>query len=135
MRTALLLVMAITLFLAPFARSGGQPTVASMPPVVVKTIPASGDTQVDAGLKEIRVTFSKEMKTREMWSFVKVSDDTFPKTGKPHYLKDKRTIVLPVTLQKGKTYATWINSQKHNAFRDTGNRPAVPYLLVFETKN
>jgi TPR repeat protein len=34
----------------------------------------------------------------------------------------------------GKTYAIWFNSKKFNAFRDTDNNPAIPYLLVFQTK-
>jgi hypothetical protein len=73
------------------------------------------------------------MKTKKMWSFVQVSKDTFPKVGTPKYT-DKRTIVLPVTLQPKKTYVIWINSGKINSFRDVSNNPAVPYLLVFETK-
>lgn len=36
------------------------PTVANMPPVVVSTVPQSGDTNIDPGLTEIRVTFSKD---------------------------------------------------------------------------
>lgn len=111
----------------------GTPSVKSMPPVVVKTVPVSGATAVDPKLKEIKVTFSKDMLTKKMWSFVQVSKDTFPKTGDPKYI-DKRTIVLPVTLQPKKTYVIWINSGKLNAFRDVSNNPAVPYLLVFETK-
>ena len=110
-----------------------QPSVKAMPPVVVKTVPQSGETAVDAKLKEIKVTFSKDMKTKQMWSFVQISKETFPKVGTPKYV-DKRTIVLPVTLQPGKTYVIWINSGKNNSFRDAGNNPAVPYLLVFETK-
>ena len=111
-----------------------KPTVKSMPPVVVMTVPQSGETAVDAGLKEIKVTFSKDMQTKKMWSFVQISKDTFPqKAGEPKYV-DNRTIVLPVKLQPQKTYVVWINSGKFNAFRDVDNHPAVPYLLVFETK-
>jgi len=128
-----LVVLSILALLATPALAG-KPSVKSMPPVVVKTVPVSGDTAVNANLKEIKVTFSKDMKTKQMWSFVKVSKDTFPKVGQPKY-KDKRTIVLPVTLQPKKTYAIWINSSgKHNSFRDANNNPAVPYLLAFETK-
>ena len=110
-------------------------TVKSMPPVVVKTFPQSGETAVDHSIKEIRVTFSKEMKTKEMWSWVIVSEESFPKiTGKVRYLKDNKTCVAPVDLAPGKTYAIWLNSKKYNAFRDTDNNPAIPYLLVFQTK-
>lgn len=111
-----------------------EPSVKSLPPVVVKTVPQSGDTAVNAKLKKIKITFSKDMQTKNMWSFVQVSKDSFPKVGKPKYA-NPRTIVLPVTLQPKKTYAIWINSSgKQNAFRDVDNHPAVPYLLVFETK-
>ena len=110
-------------------------SVATMPPVVVKTIPQSGDTSVSPALKEIRVTFSKEMLTKDMWSWVKVSDDTFPAiSGKVRYLGDGITCVLPVKLEAGRTYVIWINSDRSDHFRDTTNLPAVPYLLVFQTK-
>ena len=110
-------------------------SVKSMPPVVVNTFPQAGETAVDHSIKEIRVTFSKEMMTKEMWSWVIVSEASFPKiTGKVKYLKDNKTCVAPVDLAPGKTYAIWVNSKKFNAFRDTDNNPAIPYLLVFQTK-
>jgi RNA polymerase sigma-70 factor (ECF subfamily) len=110
-------------------------SVATLPPVVVNTVPAAGDTAVDPGLTEICVTFSKEMLTRQMWSWVMLSRETFPEiTGEVRFLPGGRTCVAPVRLEPGKTYAIWLNSEKFNAFRDTGNRPAVPYLLVFETR-
>ena len=49
------------------------------------------------------------------------------------YEKDKRTCVLKVTLESGKTYAIWVNSEKFTNFKDADGRPAVPYLLVFQT--
>jgi len=127
-----LVVMSILAVLSAPALAG-TPSVKTMPPVVVKTVPVSGDAAVDPKLKEIKVTFSKDMQTKKMWSFVKVAEETFPETGEPKYI-DKRTIVLPVTLQPKKTYVIWINMGKYNAFRDTTGNPAVPYLLVFETR-
>ena len=109
-------------------------TVQTMPPVVVDTVPRAGTTDVDPALKEIRVTFSKEMKTDRMWSWVMVSKETFPLiTGKVRFLDDKRTCVAPVKLEPERTYVIWFNSAKHNNFRDSDNNPAVPYLLVFQT--
>jgi hypothetical protein len=62
-------------------------------------------------------------------------EETFPKlAGKPHYDKDRRACVLPVKLEPGKTYALWLNSEKYTNFKDADGNPAVPYLLVFETK-
>ena len=106
-----------------------------MPPVVVQTFPQAGAMSVDPSVNEIRVTFSKEMMTQEMWSWVIVSKESFPHiVGDVGYLNDKRTCVAPVKLQAGKTYAIWFNSAKYNAFRDKNNNPAIPYLLVFQTR-
>ena len=110
--------------------------VEAFPPVVVRTFPTSGDQEVDPSIREIRVTFSKEMMTHEMWSFVYARPAAFPKiAGQIHYLEDKRTCVLPVSLEPGKTYGVWINSEEHTSFRDTYQNPAVPYLLIFKTRN
>lgn len=111
-------------------------TVQTMPPSVVKTVPQAGDMAVDPALKEISVTFSKDMKTNRMWAICQISDETFPGkgAGEIHYLADKRTCVFPVKLQPGKTYVLWFNRGKFNSFRDTAGNPAVPYLLVFQTK-
>lgn len=104
-------------------------------PVVVKTVPEAGSDKVDSQLAEIQVTFSKKM-ADQTWSWVKVSDETFPELkGKPKYLADQRTCVLPVKLKPGKTYALWINREGFENFRDTDGRSAVPYLLVFRTKD
>jgi RNA polymerase sigma-70 factor (ECF subfamily) len=120
---------------APPEADDEKVTVKSLPPVVVKTVPESGDTQVDAAsVKEIRVTFSKEMMDQS-WSWSSVSNDTQVKgTGKPSYDKDKRTCVLPVKLEAGRTYAIWVNSARFANFKDSDGRSSVPYLLVFETK-
>ena len=109
-------------------------SVATMPPVVVSTVPESGSKDVPASTTEIRVTFSKDMADGS-WSWSQVSDATFPKiNGKPRYLADKRTCVLPVKLEPGRTYVSWLNSQKFTDFKDTDGRSAVPYLLIFQTR-
>jgi len=109
-------------------------TLETVPPVVVKSAPEAGASEVDPKLTEIKVTFSKDMQDNS-WSWVMLSNESFPKTdGKPKYVADKRTNVLPVKLEAGKTYAIWVNSEKHGNFKDTDGRSAVPYLLVFKTK-
>lgn len=107
----------------------------SLPPVVVQTVPQSGDSAVDPALTEIRVTFSKPMMTEQMWSWVMLSPETFPEmAGDIRYLEDGRTCAAPVRLDPGRTYAVWINSKDYRSFRDQKNHPAVPYLLVFRTR-
>ncbi len=110
-------------------------SIEALPPVVVKTVPASGSHTVDPSTNEIQVTFSKEMLTQKMWSLVTISRETFPKIdGQMKYLPDKRTFVTPVKLAPGRTYALWINQGRFTGFRDAANHPAVPYLLVFQTR-
>ena len=73
--------------------------------------------------------------TDPMWSVCQMSKETLPKTsGHVHYLKDTRTCVVPVTPEPGKTYVLWINRGRFNSFRDLGNNPSAPYLLVFQTR-
>jgi hypothetical protein len=116
------------------AMSADEVTLESVPPVVAKTVPEAGSKDVDPKTTEIKVTFSKNMEDGT-WSWSTVSKETFPEvTGKPKYLEDKRTCVLPVKLEAGKTYAIWVNSEKFKNFKDTDGRASVPYLLVIETK-
>jgi len=119
------------------AQDAAPVTVETMPPSVVKTVPQSGDTAVDPSLKLVKVTFSKDMMTDRMWAWCMQSPETFPEVDGSgvKYLDDKRTCVLPVTLKPGKTYVIWVNTQQNNAFRDTKDNPAVPYLLVFKTRD
>lgn len=109
-------------------------TVDSMPPVVVKTSPVAGNKFVNPSTKEIKITFSKEMQTKEMWSCVMINKSSFPQiAGKIGFESDKKTCVIPVILEPNKTYSFWLNSQRFNSFRDKTNKPAIPYLLTFQT--
>ena len=110
-------------------------TLNSARPVVIKSVPEAGSASVDPSTTEIRVTFSKEMQPGA-WSWGMMDKETYPGTSEaPKYLDDKRTCVLPVKLQPGKTYAVWINSEKLHNFKDTKGQIAVPYLLVFKTRD
>ena len=109
-------------------------TLENAPPVVVKTSPVAGAANVDARMSEIRVTFSKKMQDGT-WSWSTLTKESFPQVaGDPRYLDDGRTCVLPVKLKPGQTYAIWVNSEKFGNFKDASAQSAVPYLLVFRTK-
>jgi tRNA A-37 threonylcarbamoyl transferase component Bud32 len=126
-------------YMTAAAGAGAQPNASPIsklraaPPVVTATVPASGATNVDPSLDELHVTFSKEMRDAH-WSWTMLSKGSFPSTtSTPRYLADRRTCVLPVQLEPGKTYAIWINSEHHGGFMDNDGTSAVPYLLVFKT--
>lgn len=111
-----------------------RPSAATAPPVVVETFPPSGATDIDSTLTELRVMFSKPMQDGR-WSWTVWNKENFPETtGAPRFLADGKTCVLPVKLKPGKLYATWLNSDSHKDFADPEGRPAVPYLLIFETR-
>lgn len=130
------IAMAATLLaVAALAQVAKEVSVKSMPPSVVKTVPPAGATEVDPALKELTFTFSKEMIDGN-WSVCQISKENFPAsgTGKIHYQSDKRTCVMPVKLQPGRTYVLWLNRGQFQSFKDTDGNSSVPYLLVFETK-
>ncbi len=84
-------------------------SVDTLPPVIVRTEPASGARNVDPGQTEIKVTFSKAMLDNS-WSWCDAWANSSPtKNGEPAYDSNQKTCVLNVTLEPGKTYAYWLN--------------------------
>ena len=103
------------------------------PPVVIKTVPEAGATDVPPGVTEIQVTFSKEMMD-ESWSWCDVWENSSPEgVEKPKYAADRKTCVLKVKLEPNKAYGYWLNTKKYQNFQDPQHHPAVPYLLTFKT--
>jgi hypothetical protein len=71
----------------------------------------------------------------QSWSWATAWQSSTPEgTEKPHYDASHKTCVLKVKLEPNKTYGYWINSQRFHGFQDTQGHPAVPYLLVFQTR-
>ena len=134
MKPVALFLVVLGLGVTGTASGADDVTLESVPPVIVKTVPAAGADDVDPKVTEIKVTFSKDMQDGT-WSWASLSKESFPEAnGKPKYLDDKRTCVLPVKLEAGKTYAVWVNSEQFTNFKDADGRSAVPYLLAFKTK-
>lgn len=112
-----------------------SPELATLAPVVVETFPMSGARDVAPGRTELRVRFSKEMMD-ESWSWSTAWEGSTPESaGQPTYDESHRTCSLTVDLEPGRTYAYWLNSQKFSGFQDTQGQPAVPYLLIFQTRD
>jgi len=128
---SLAIIIAAVCTLAPFSRAQDLESAA---PVVVKTVPEAGSKDVAPGVVEIRVTFSKEM-TDKSWSPSSAWQNSTPAiVGEPKYEADRKTWVIKVKLEPGKTYGYWLNSQKFTNFKDAQGHSAVPYLLTFKTK-
>lgn len=133
-RIGFILLLIIFLVTCIYFHQISDADMEEMPPIVVKTSPESGAKNVDPSISEIRVTFNKEMMDRS-WSWVQIAPENFPKIIEgPQYLEDKRTCVVKIKLEPGKTYIIWLNTQKFQNFKDRAGRPAQPYLLMFETR-
>jgi hypothetical protein len=90
----MLLLSAVLAMGVGVVQAEDQITVESMPPVVFQTVPPAGEINVDPSIKEIRVSFSKEMMTNDMWSWVMISKESFPNlTGKVIYLEEKKPVL------------------------------------------
>jgi hypothetical protein len=128
-------VLAVAVIIGLTPRGVQAQDIDTIAPVVVKTVPEAGSKDVSPGTVEIKVTFSKEMMDQS-WSWSTAWKDSDPEAlEKPKYDSDQRTCVLKVKLEPNKTYGYWINSQNFHGFKDKQGHSAIPYLLVFKTKN
>ena len=108
----------------------------TLPPVVVSTIPAAGTLDVDSHeTKEILVKFSKDMSTDMKIKLSSFAKNFHPKIdGVIKFRDDQRTCVIPVDLKPGKTYVLSLNDGSSTIFQDAAKNVAMPYQLVFKTK-
>jgi RNA polymerase sigma-70 factor (ECF subfamily) len=102
-------------------------------PVVMRSEPITGAELVDPAVTELRVTFDQPM-TDGCWSWVTTPFGKCPEgTGRPRYLDDGRTCVLPVRLEPATSYVVGINYGSHHNFRAAHGGRALPWLLRFTT--
>jgi hypothetical protein len=100
------------------------------PPVVVASVPIAGKRAVDAALGALRFTFDRPMDP----DTVGLSTDprsADPALGAPAW-DGPDTLVVPVSLESGTTYAVWVNADG-DGLRDPSGQPAVTWLLAFST--
>jgi beta-lactamase regulating signal transducer with metallopeptidase domain len=130
-----LLLALLAILLLPMAPAAVQSAPGDAPyPSVIKTAPEVGAKDIDQSLKEITVTFDRDMDKRGMsWTgggpeFPPIDD------SRKAAWKDARTCVLPVKLEPGAFYRVGINSTSHKNFRGADGTPAPPSVIYFTTK-
>jgi beta-lactamase regulating signal transducer with metallopeptidase domain len=131
--------------LEPSRSSGGTPTptrktVAAKSrrnsefPRLIESVPQAGQSDVSPDLKEIRVTFDRDMGKGMSWTG---SPESFYPPGDEN-LKvrwiNARTCVLPVKLEKGKYYRVGINSTGYRNFRSARGVSFPPSVVYFTTE-
>jgi beta-lactamase regulating signal transducer with metallopeptidase domain len=122
-----------------FATKGAPPEVKTrtMAPQVVSFSPSNGEQNVAPDLTEVRVTFNVPMGGGCSWCTVGDDDSDFPKgrEGKQYYwTDDKRTCVLPVTLESGKAYRISVNAAEYKNFQSEAGVPCEPVEYSFKTR-
>lgn len=116
-------------------------TADTTPPTVVSLMPSNAlegadeSKQVDAAsVTKLQVTFSEPMMDHA-WSFAYQDESKFPTlAGDPSYSEDHMTVSLPVSLEPGKDYEIWLNSENYDGFRDEHGNALEPYQWTFSTK-
>lgn len=103
-------------------------------PMIVGLEPKNGATDVDPGLKEIRVTFNVPMGDGFSWTGGGEQFPTTPAGQKPRWEDDHKTCVLPVELKAGWEYHLGLNSPSHKNFQSAGGVPLEPVSYTFKTK-
>jgi beta-lactamase regulating signal transducer with metallopeptidase domain len=109
-----------------------EPAAEAMPAWIVETSPAIGATDVDPELKEITVTFDRDMGGGMSWTGQDYLPPNDP-TRKTHW-RDKRTCVLPVQLKKGEFYRVGINSTNFLNFKSADGQPCPCTAICFATQ-
>jgi beta-lactamase regulating signal transducer with metallopeptidase domain len=119
-----------------FATEGASRGVANRVrvPKVIEMSPENGVTDVDPGVKVIRVTFDVAMDTSSYsWTG---GGPTFPKIPdgqKPRWSRDGKSCILPVQLQPGTKYKLGLNSVSHKNFASKWGVPLEPVRYEFQT--
>lgn len=106
----------------------------SRPPRIVSVYPPIGSSDVDHALRELSVTFDQDMADGFSWTG---GGPFYPESteGQRPYWRDKRTCILPVTLEAGHFYRVGINAApRFMSFRSVHDKPVTPTEMYFTTQ-
>lgn len=118
------------------AESGGEAWEDAGAPVVLESVPAAGDMEVDASLTELTVIFSEPMEVSG-YSWVTELGHSVPSVSGFPFYADETTAVLPVYLEPDTSYAVWVNSPSDSSLRKFANEDGVAaraYRINFHTR-
>jgi hypothetical protein len=103
-------------------------------PAIVSTKPAVGSTDVDPKLREISVTFDRDMNvTSYSWTGGEPFFPPSPPDATSAMWINKRTCVLPVELKRGSFYRVGVNSSSFQNFQSELGVPAETSAIYFTT--
>lgn len=103
------------------------------PPQIVSSVPAADATDVDPATTEVAVTFDRDMASGFSWTGGPPELPPSPAGQKAHW-RDKRTCVLPVKLEAGRSYRVGVNSPSFRNFKSVQGVAVEPTEIRFTTK-
>ncbi|HVJ69573.1 MAG TPA: HEAT repeat domain-containing protein [Caulifigura sp.] len=103
-------------------------------PTIVSIEPANGSSDVDPGLKDLKVTFDIAMSGGMSWVGGGDAFPTSPEGSKAQWSQDKKTCTLPVTLIPDHAYSLGLNAPKFQNFRSEAGVPSEPVRYTFTTR-
>jgi beta-lactamase regulating signal transducer with metallopeptidase domain len=109
-----------------------KPIDPTAPPAIVSTSPAVGQLDVDPAIKEITITFDRDMSGGFSWTGGGPEFPPSPAGAKARWI-DQRTCSLPVQLERAKYYRVGINSTSYRNFKSAQGVPARPSAIYFTT--
>lgn len=119
----------ISLLLVAFL--GTSAAVAADPPQVLELFPKNNAVDVDPDIKQMRVTFDRDMITGR-WSLCG-GGPSFPEVqGQPRW-KNKRTLIVRVSLKPDHDYSLSLNCPVGQKFQSADGTPLVPLPWHFST--
>lgn len=110
--------------------SGNDVDLASYPPVVISSTPASGDLGLPASTVDLDVRFSKPMQGGS-WAWVQ-ANYPFPETGEAEYVLPTEHVLHDVVVEADSAYVLWMNDPfgYYASFADDHGQPLLPYPYV-----
>ncbi len=117
-----------------FKTGSGKPKIAPDAPRVVKTDPADGTTDLQAGTYDLTIVFSEPMAKGKAAVNTPPEGPRLKLIGKPRWA-DARTFVVPIMLAKAQTVRIGINTGGASKFVSAGDgTAALPYGFTFSTR-
>jgi len=114
----------------------GERTAEDFPAYAVSADPPLGTSDVEAGQREIKVTFNRPVAPGD-FSWVRMSGSgLYPgfRGGPPPSLsEDRLTATLAVRLSPATVYALSVNDVFYFGYKDTKGRPVLPFGWCFKT--
>jgi beta-lactamase regulating signal transducer with metallopeptidase domain len=118
-----------------FATRGAKPAVLNMlrTPRIVETEPADGAKGVSPATRDLRITFNVPMGEGFSWTGGGPAFPPIPDGETPRWSRDRRTCIMPVSLEPGRTYVVGVNGTHAVNFQSRWGVPLAPTTFTFTT--